>query len=57
MILLGLLSSFTLTLLGVILMLHLSFWIGLLLCIVSGIQVFRYIELSKESNGYYSQRK
>jgi hypothetical protein len=57
MILLGLLTSFTLTLIGVILMLHLSFWIGLLLCIVSGIQVFRYIELSKESNGYYSQRK
>jgi hypothetical protein len=57
MILLGLLTSFTLTFLGVILMIHLSFWLGLLLCIVSGIQVIRYIELSKESKGYYSQRK
>nr|BAR32279.1 hypothetical protein [uncultured Mediterranean phage uvMED] len=57
MILLGLLTSFTLALLGVILMIHLSFWIGFLLCVVSIIQVFRYIELSKQSNGYYSQRK
>ena len=52
MILLGLLSSFTLTLLGVILMIHVSFWAGLLLSVISVIQVLRYIDMSKQSKSY-----
>ena len=57
MILLSMLLSFVLLNLGVVLMIHYSVWIGLAICIVSGIRFLRDIELSKQSKGYYSQRK
>ena len=57
MILLSMLLSFVLLNLGVVLMIHYNVWIGLGICIVSGIRFLRDIELSKQSKGYYSQRK
>ncbi len=57
MILVSMLLSFVLLNLGVVLMVHYSVWIGLAICIVSGIRFLRDIELSKQSKGYYSQRK
>ena len=57
MILFSMLLSFVLLNLGVVLMVHYSVWIGLAICIVSGIRFLRDIELSKQSKGYYSLRK
>ncbi len=57
MILFSMLLSFVLLNLGVVLMVHYSVWLGLAICIVSGIRFLRDIELSKQSKGYYSQRK
>ena len=57
MILFSMLLSFVLLNLGVVLMIHYSVWIGLGICIVSGIRFLKDIELSKQSKGYYSQRK
>ena len=57
MILFSMLLSFLLLNLGVVLMIHYSIWIGLAICIVSGVRFLRDIELSKQSKGYYSQRK
>jgi uncharacterized membrane protein len=57
MILFSMLLSFVLLNLGVVLMIHYSVWIGLAICIVSGIRFLRDIELSRQSKGYYSQRK
>jgi uncharacterized membrane protein len=57
MILFSMLLSFVLLNLGVVLMIHYSVWIGLGICIVSGIRFLRDIELSRQSKGYYSQRK
>jgi len=57
MILFSMLLSFVLLNLGVVLMVHYSVWLGLAICIVSGVRFLRDIELSKQSKGYYSQRK
>ena len=57
MILFSMLLSFVLLNLGVVLMIHYSVWIGLAICIVSGVRFLRDIDISRNSKGYYSQRK
>jgi ABC-type Mn2+/Zn2+ transport system permease subunit len=57
MILFSMLLSFVLLNLGVVLMVHYSVWIGLTICIVSGVRFLRDIDISRNSKGYYSQRK
>ena len=49
MILFSMLLSFVLLNLGVVLMIHYSVWIGLAICIVSGIRFLRDIDISRNS--------
>ena len=52
MILFALLLWFIMANVSVVIMLHVSFWTGLLLTIISGIQVLKYIDMSKQSKSY-----
>ena len=52
MIMFALLLWFIMANVSVVIMIHVSFWAGLLLSVISVIQVLRYIDMSKQSKSY-----